>query len=170
MTATDLTQVVAIEQASFSDPWSIGSFRHEITRPQYSCPLVLVIPRDSLAEPEQIIAYLVLWDLGDDLHIANIAIHPDWRKQGWGKKLIRTAFYLGQKWNKNRYMLEVRRNNTPAQQLYASLGFEVLAIRKNYYTSPVEDAIVLYHCSPSLELSPPIGFSDESLPNRRPNP
>ena len=108
----------------------------------------------------------ILWCLVDELHIANVAVHSDWRGQGWGERLIQVAFYLGQQWKTPHFLLEVRRSNTIARQLYEKLGFLQLSVRRDYYRSPVEDALVLYHPRPPKPPSPPIRLQEDAL--RRP--
>ncbi len=166
MTLADLDQVTAIEQQAFADPWSFDSFRRELAQPHCSSALVLVRPTDWSMLIEQVAGYMVLWSLVDELHIANVAVHPDWRGQGWGEKLIQVAFYLGQLWKHPQFLLEVRRSNAAARRLYEKLGFLQLHVRKDYYRSPVEDALVLYHPHPPKPPSPPIRLHEEAL--RRP--
>lgn len=166
MTHTDLDQVTAIEQQSFSDPWSINSFRKELAQPHCTSPLVLVLPPEATGLPEQVAGYLILWCLVDELHIANVAVQSPWRGQGWGRKLIQVAFYLGQRWKTPHVLLEVRRSNTAARQLYEKLGFLQLSVRRGYYRSPVEDALVLYHPRPPKPPLSPIRIHEDAL--RRP--
>ena len=166
MTQTDLDQVAAIEQRSFPDPWSMNSFRKELLQPHCTSPLVLIRPPEAKGLAEQVAGYMILWCLVDELHIANVAVHSDWRGQGWGEKLIQVAFYLGQQWKTPHFLLEVRRSNTIARQLYEKLGFLQLSVRRDYYRSPVEDALVLYHPRPPKPPSPPIRLQEDAL--RRP--
>lgn len=166
MTQGDLDQVAAIEQQSFSDPWSFESFYKELVQPHCTSPLVLVGASSEADRPEPIAGYMILWCLLDELHIANVAIHADWRGRGWGEKLIQLAFYLGQQWEIPHCLLEVRRSNSVARQLYEKLGFRLLSVRKSYYRSPVEDALVLHHPQPPRVSAPPLPVHDDAL--RRP--
>ena len=143
MTSADLGQVVAIEQKSFSDPWALSSFRDLFYHAEYTSALVLSEPARNLARPERIIGYLVLWYLDGEIHIVNVAVHPEYRGRGWGERMIRVALLLGRRWACMRFLLEVRRSNEIARRLYEKLGFQLVAKRKAYYRKPVEDALVL---------------------------
>lgn len=163
MTLADLDEVSAIEAASFSDPWTPESFHELVQSPHYSsCPVLLLPSKDKKAPP-RVIGYLVLWYLEPEMHIANVAVHPNYRGQGWGAALIRAALHLGKQWGATRFLLEVRKSNTAARGLYDKFGFRQIAVRKRYYRNPVEDALVL-----SLEEIPeplpcPLSMSDEVL-------
>jgi ribosomal-protein-alanine N-acetyltransferase len=75
----------------------------------------------------------------DELEILNVAVDPPFRRRGVGLRLIQQL--LGQ--YRGTVYLEVRQSNYAARKLYHSLGFEAIAVRKNYYRSPVESAIVM---------------------------
>lgn len=139
----DVAQVMCIERVSFTDPWSVGSVRHEIQNRQYSWPLVLVETPQFSFYREEVMGYVFLWKLIDDLHIANLAVRPTLRGQGWGRKLVLSSIYLAGEWGLQKCMLEVRSSNEAARRLYESLGFDLVRIRKDYYRRPVEDALVL---------------------------
>ncbi len=77
------------------------------------------------------------------MHINNLAVHPDCRGRGLGRRLLTGALAAGYAMGIRRATLEVRRSNVVAQQLYAGAGFRVVGVRGDYYTHPVEDALVL---------------------------
>jgi [ribosomal protein S18]-alanine N-acetyltransferase len=156
MHRADLEAVHWIERHSFSDPWSFNSFKEQLKPSRCNCPLVLVpnSSRGNMGCP--VGGYLILWYLEVEIHIANIAIHPDLRRQGWAEKMIRTSFFLGQQWGVWSYLLEVRMSNMAARNLYEKLGFEKIAVRKGYYRQPKEDALVLQIVHPPEEEHPPI--------------
>ena len=168
MGPADLTQVSSIEQHSFPDPWSISSFRSELATSRTTVPLVLALSAESPAEPEIVLGYLILWCFDNEMHIANVAIHPKWRGKGWGEKLVRAALELGRRWNVTQYLLEVRKSNHPARRLYQKLGFEPLVTRKNYYRSPVEDALLLGLSTPPEKAAFTFPLDDKVL--RQPTP
>ena len=128
-----LDQIAAIEQASFTDPWSRGSLLDEIQKGRLFCAL----------QGDRVAGSIVLWMLAGDCEIASLAAAPDWRRQGVASRLL--AFALGQ--GAEAYYLEVRRSNTAARSLYDRHGFKEIGHRKNYYRKPLEDAILLSYVS-----------------------
>lgn len=134
----DLPGVLAIEELSFSSPWSENTFRGEIQNTPVSFPLVVI------RKPgERVVGYIIFWHVRDDVQINNIAVHPDFRGQGIAETLMRFVIDKVRREGATFMTLEVRRSNTAAAALYKKLGFEVLGERKNYYTMPDEDAFVL---------------------------
>jgi ribosomal-protein-alanine N-acetyltransferase len=77
------------------------------------------------------------------MHINNMAIHPGWRGRGLGRLLLNKALAAAYALGVRRATLEVRRSNTAARRLYESAGFTMIDVRPNYYSEPVEDALVL---------------------------
>lgn len=134
MKISDIDIVFALEQEIFSDPWTIESFRIEINNRQNSYPCVLLL--DNL-----IVGYAVVWYYSGEIHIGNFAVHPGYRKQGLGKRLLRHIF--DKFYEYNAAYLEVRKSNIAAINLYKSFTFEELYIRKKYYSNN-EDAIVMW--------------------------
>jgi ribosomal-protein-alanine N-acetyltransferase len=135
MKEEDLPPVRAIEDLSFSNPWSDNTFLGEIQNTSISFPLVVV------QKPgERVIGYIVYWHVREDVQVNNIAVHPDFRGQGIGEALMRHIIDRVRKNGATFLTLEVRPSNTAAVTLYKKLGFEILGTRKNYYTNPDEDA------------------------------
>jgi ribosomal-protein-alanine N-acetyltransferase len=138
MKEEDLTAVLAIETLSFSNPWSDNTFRGEIQNTPVSFPMVLV------RHPgEEVVGYIIFWQIRDDVQVNNIAIHPDCRGLGLGEAVMRHAIAKVRAAGAAFMTLEVRQSNTAAVALYKKLGFEVMGTRKNYYTRPDEDAYVM---------------------------
>ena len=138
MKESDLAAVRGIETLSFSNPWSDNTFRGEIQNTSVSFPLVVVRrPGDT------VVGYIIYWQIRDDVQINNIAVHPDCRGLGLGEALMRHAIARTREAGAAFMTLEVRPSNTPALTLYKKLGFEVMGVRKNYYTKPDEDAYVM---------------------------
>ncbi|MBN2103962.1 ribosomal protein S18-alanine N-acetyltransferase [bacterium] len=133
MAEDDLDEVMAIEINSFKSPWSRVSFLNDLRR---SDAISLVGDCD-----HHVIAYLVAWQVKDEVHIGNLAVHSDWRRRGLAQDMIRQLFihrsYLRWAW------LEVRKSNKTARRLYSKLGFKEISVRKNYYEAEHEDAIVM---------------------------
>jgi len=136
MAEEDLEQVVAIDQVSFSLPWPARSFHYEITSNEVS--------RCWVVEWEgRIAAMMVGWLMVDELHIATIATHPDFRRRGVGKKILVHALLAARDEGVIRAFLEVREKNEAAQNLYFSLGFVEDGRRTGYYKDTNEDAILM---------------------------
>jgi ribosomal-protein-alanine N-acetyltransferase len=134
----DLAAVLAIEAMSFSNPWSDNTFRGEIQNTSISFPFVVV-----RRPGEEVVAYIVFWQVRDDVQVNNIAVHPDCRGLGIGEALMQFAVAKVRGRGAAFMTLEVRQSNTAALALYKKFGFEILGTRKNYYTKPDEDAFVL---------------------------
>jgi len=138
MKNADLPEVLVIEIQSFSNPWSDVTFRGEIQNTGISFPMVI------FHETERRVAgYIIYWKIGDEVQINNVAVHPDFRGKGLGEAALRLVLKQVREKDATYVMLEVRPSNTPALTLYRKLGFEVLGVRKAYYTNPSEDAYVM---------------------------
>ena len=144
MREEDLPAVRAIEALSFSNPWSDNTFRGEIQNTSVSFPMVVVRrPGDRAVADGEVVAYIIYWQIRDDVQVNNVAVHPDCRGLGLGEALMRYAIARVRESGATFMTLEVRQSNAPALTLYKKLGFEVMGTRKNYYTKPDEDAFVL---------------------------
>ena len=136
MTLDDLPTVVELDKISFSLPWPEKSFRFEITDNLAS--------RCWVAEIDgRVVAMLVGWLLVDDIHIATIATHPDFRRQGIGRKLLSHALSRAVEEGARSSFLEVRDSNLAAQEMYHQFGYEPTGRRKRYYKDNDEDAILM---------------------------
>jgi len=138
MEEEDIDTVLAIERISFPNPWHESTFRGEIQNQPISSPYVVV---HSLQR--KVIGYIIFWQIKEEVQINNIAIHPDLRRQGLGEAVLRKVLDQVRNENAKFVYLEVRPSNAAAFALYKKLGFKVLGIRKDYYTKPREDALVL---------------------------
>jgi len=139
MRLEDLPAVVAIEQASFSNPWPEEAFIEEISKNDFSHPVVAC----AKGSRERVVAgYIVPWIVFEELHIQNVAVHPRHRGQGVGRWLVEEALHLGGRSRCRVALLEVRESNTGARALYASMGFHEEGKRRRYYSRPQENAIV----------------------------
>jgi len=136
----DMDQVIAIEQASFSMPWSRNLFLSEFRSPLVST-LLVALADDPLLRT--VIGYIVFWHVADEMHILNLATAPEQRRQGVAKKLVLAALKRAHQKGATRAFLEVRTSNMAAQNLYSDLGFTGTSMRREYYDSPVEDAVVM---------------------------
>jgi ribosomal-protein-alanine N-acetyltransferase len=136
MTLEDVPAVHAIDELSFSLPWSERSFRFELTEnPVSRCWVV--------ESGGGVIAMLVLWLVVDEAHIATIATHPDFRRQGIGEKLLLAALLTARAEGARRAFLEVRASNRAAMELYEKHGFFQAGLRPHYYQDNQEDAVLM---------------------------
>lgn len=140
----DLDALAAIEQRSYSHPWSLRAFAGELALgPGQGGVLVLRAPFPA-GDPERgIRAYCAFRLVADELHIHNLAVHPERLRGGLGRRLLRLTLDLGLRHGARLALLEVRESNRAALALYAATGFERLANRRDYYERPREDALVL---------------------------
>jgi ribosomal-protein-alanine N-acetyltransferase len=136
MTLEDVPAVHEIDTLSFSLPWPERSFRFEVA--ENPAARAWVIETDG-----RIVAMLVLWLIVDEAHIATIATHPDFRRQGLGECLLLATLEAARVEGARRAFLEVRAGNTPAQAMYKKYGFVVDGVRLRYYKDSNEDAILM---------------------------
>ena len=135
MTAAHTWQIAELEKVCFHDPWSENSIASELGN-RLSLWLVAV-------DGDRVVGYVGSQSVLGETDMMNIAVAPDYRRQGIAEKLVTELISrLRQKGNHS-LMLEVRVSNTSARQLYDKLGFEQVGLRKNYYRNPKEDAMIL---------------------------
>ena len=134
----DLAAILEIERASFANPWTQEMFEQELQHPGVSHTLVIRTPAMRVA------GFCVLWMILDEIHINNLAVRPDGRRNGVGRALLRVALAEAAALGGRRATLEVRQSNTAALRLYERFGFRVSGVRPAYYSNPVENALVLW--------------------------
>ena len=137
MRPEDLDEVLAIERASFSMPWSRGAFLYEM---QQNRVARCWVGRDERA---RVAGYLCLWEVADEVHVTNIAVRTDLRRQGIARSLLRTVLDDARSRRFKIVVLEVRPSNQHAVSLYESFGFRVVGRRRGYYYDTGEDALVM---------------------------
>lgn len=135
MTAEHVPQVATLEKVCFSDPWSENSVASELENP-LSCWLVAL-------DGETVAGYVGSQTVMDETDMMNVAVHPDFRRQGVARTLILALIGELKKRGSRCLTLEVRASNDPARALYESLGFAHVGTRRNYYQNPKEDALIL---------------------------
>jgi ribosomal-protein-alanine N-acetyltransferase len=136
MTLADVPAILELDKLSFTLPWPERSFRFELT--ENSASRCWVVELDG-----KIVGMLVAWMLVDEAHIATIATHPDYRRQGVARKLLTYALRYMSKEGAVTSFLEVRESNTAAQEMYGKFGYEAVGRRKRYYKDTDEDAILM---------------------------
>ncbi len=146
MRAEDLPEVLAIEVTSFALPWTQEMFENELSRGSLS--EVLVARAFAAGGSSALLGYICVWVVTDELHINNLAVHPRWRRRGIAKVLLQAALDHGRANGAVRALLEVRASNASAQALYRAFRFQPSAVRRHYYTHPVEDAVIMIREGP----------------------
>lgn len=151
MTLEDIPAVIDLDQRSFSLPWPERSFRFELTdNPASRC---------WIAELDgKIVGMIVVWLIADEAHIATLATHPEFRRQGIAKRLLTHALQRLIKEGARSSFLEVRETNLAAQAMYRKFGYEETGRRPRYYRDNDEDAILMNLDSLSVER---LRFDDE---------
>ena len=134
---TDLDGVLAIEQASFNNPTTRDWYERELERPDVCFIYVLRTGEHPVA------AFCAFWLVAGQAHINNLAVVPELRGRGLGTQLLEEVTAEAARLGATEVTLEVRESNKPALQLYQRAGFKQEGVRKNYYTKPVEDALIL---------------------------
>ena len=132
----DLDAVTSVEQACFSLPWSKESFVKEFMNQlaYYQCATV----------DGHLVAFMGMWKICDEGHITNVAVLPEYRKNGIASLLISKMIDVCKCSEINSMTLEVRESNHNAIRLYEKFGFHALGKRPNYYQKPTEDAIIMW--------------------------
>jgi [ribosomal protein S18]-alanine N-acetyltransferase len=133
----EIDSVMAIEHASFTNPWTREMYDAELANSSVS--------RFLLARDEQglIVGFCAFWHVVDEIHVHNLAVTPARRRTGIGSALVSALISEAERHHARQLFLEVRRSNAPAQALYQRFGFTVVHTRPEYYSHPVEDALVL---------------------------
>ena len=135
MAACHVSQVAELEKICFSDPWSEKSVASELQN-KLSLWLVAV-------DGETVVGYVGSQTVIDETDMMNVAVHPDYRRQGIAESLVEKLVEELEAIGSRALTLEVRASNAPAIRLYEKLGFLQVGLRKNYYRNPKEDALIL---------------------------
>lgn len=135
MNPSDLDEIMTIERASFSYPWSPRFFLQELRVPCARSLLAVLGGKT--------VGYIVYWVLSSEVDIHNLAVRPTCRQQGIGRSLLQGVVEEAKRNGASRVTLEVRKSNEAAQRLYHSLGFVARGVRKGYYSDDGEDALAM---------------------------
>ena len=142
MDLADIPAVHEIERQSFRSPWPSYAFRQELTGNRMAHYVVARVGG-------QVAGYAGLWQIVDEGHITTFGVHPRWRRQGIGRRLLLHLTELSRAIGARRMTLEVRASNEPARTLYAQFGFREAGVRRHYYSDDGEDALVM--TTPALD-------------------
>jgi ribosomal-protein-alanine N-acetyltransferase len=153
MTEHDLLEVVEIEELSDLSVWGWNAYHKELQSPE---DVIMLVARTEKAESDQnqeqtVAGFIISRLVAGELHINNVAIRPEFRRQGIATQLLEAILSEGRGHGARLAFLEVREGNTAAQGLYRRCAFQVTGRRKRYYHQPAEDALLM---SLLLETSP----------------
>jgi len=136
MRLEDVEEVQRIEEASFSTPWPPNAYRSELLTNKLAAYLVI-------RAEGRIVAYGGMWLMVDEAHITTFAVHPGWRRQGLGERLLLAFLDLAKDRHAREAALEVRLSNVAARRLYEKYGFRPVGLRPRYYSDNNEDALIM---------------------------
>jgi [ribosomal protein S18]-alanine N-acetyltransferase len=136
MRLDDLPAVHAIEQASFTAPWPPHAYRSELESNRLAHYLVA-------RAGDTVAAYGGMWLMVDEAHITTFAVHPAWRRQRIGERLLLAFLDIADGLGAHEVTLEVRLSNLAARRLYEKYGFRPVGLRPRYYSDDHEDALIM---------------------------
>lgn len=136
MNADHLDEIAELEQVCFSTPWSRNMLAEELDN---ACSAFLV----ALDDGGHVAGYAGLQVILDEGYITNVAVQPEYRRQGVAGQLLAVFLNFAKDNHLAFLTLEVRASNYGAIALYGGLGFRSVGRRKNYYEHPKEDAIIM---------------------------
>lgn len=136
MTVADVDEVYAIEKETFSDPWSKASFLESIAEPSNHYLVAIV--------DEGVAGYCGYWGVAGEGYIYNVAVKASHMRQGIGIKMLEELIIQAVGRGIGSLTLEVRQSNVAAINLYKKLGFTEAGTRKDFYTKPDENAIIMW--------------------------
>jgi ribosomal-protein-alanine N-acetyltransferase len=139
----DVGRALEIERLSFPRPWSRESFEAEL---ENACARYVVLLEDGV-----VAGFGGMWLIVGEAHVNNLAVHPDFRRRGYGRRLMKEMMRVAWRDGEITQMtLEARVTNAPAIELYMSMGFEVAGRRKSYYEDNGDDAYIMW-CRNTIE-------------------
>lgn len=130
LTEGDLGAILALERASFPQPWTPENFLGELRRP-------ITVPI-GLAAGGGLAGQCFFWLLPPEIHLLNVAVAPAFRRRGYGRRLMRAMLAIGRRAGGHTVFLEARADNAPALGLYEGLGFRRVGLRRGYYGGGVD--------------------------------
>lgn len=137
MKSEHLNGVTEIENQSFPTPWSKMAFYHELVSNDFAFYVVAL-------EGDRVVGYAGMWVILDEGHITTLAVHPFYRRQGLGAKLMHELIDEAKRRGCTKMTLEVRPSNHSALELYTKTGFISYGVRPRYYADTGEDAVIMW--------------------------
>lgn len=138
-----LPDILFLEEACFSAPWTRKMLEAELMGNQFARFLVARDESGPRTSAHRIVGYLCFWIVFEEVRLMNLAVLESMRRRGIATALVSDALSMGLDHAATRAVLEVRASNHAAQTLYRRLGFTHVSTRASYYTSPVEDAVLM---------------------------
>jgi ribosomal-protein-alanine N-acetyltransferase len=138
-TIESLSEILKIEEACFSAPWTRKMLEGEMS----GNPFAHFLMAKQLGPGEAVFGYLCYWIVFEEVRLMNLAVIESMRHRGIARSLVSIALQTGLSQSAHRAVLEVRASNRAAQHLYQAFGFSQTAVRPKYYTNPVEDAVLM---------------------------
>lgn len=138
MTVADLDEVLSLEVASYSFPWSRGNFIDSLAAGYWA--------ELRFDAQDRCLGYLVAMPGFEEMHLLNITVAPRHQRQGHGRAMLQRLAERARERGDHKLWLEVRLSNSPAQRLYEQMGFEAVGRRRHYYPAALgrrEDALVM---------------------------
>ncbi|MDW8320039.1 MAG: ribosomal protein S18-alanine N-acetyltransferase [Armatimonadota bacterium] len=136
MQAEDVPPIMDIERMCFRTPWHENAFYNELYH-RSACYLAAKVNG-------RVVGYAGMWVIMDEAHITTLAVHPHYRRQHIGERLLLALLEYAIARRARHATLEVRENNVAAQRLYSKYGFYTVAIRKGYYADTGENALIMW--------------------------
>jgi ribosomal-protein-alanine N-acetyltransferase len=139
--AGDSSQIAALERICFAHPWSEADIERDVGENILATYMVcLAVSGDE----EFIVAYAGIWNVADEGHVTNVAVHPDHRRKGVATMVVDNLLQAAREKGGRRFTLEVRRSNQAAIDLYEKFGFKGVGYRMGYYSENGEDALIMW--------------------------
>ncbi len=135
MRPEDVSEVLSLELASYTTPWSGTLFMNEIYKPLSVAKVV--------RSGEKIVGYICADQVLDEGHILNVTVNPEYRRRGMAAHMVAHVIGLLSGRACKALFLEVRISNEAALRMYEKSGFGMITVRKRYYTAPDEDAVIM---------------------------
>lgn len=132
-----IDDILVVENLCFHIPWSRQSFDDELTKNEFAWYICALIGHE-------VVGYGGMWQVCDEGHITNIAVHPEYRQAGVGSALLESLISHARNLGIKRMTLEVRKSNLAAQGLYRKFMFKDGGFRKAYYADNNEDALIMW--------------------------
>jgi ribosomal-protein-alanine N-acetyltransferase len=142
-TSESLSEILEIEEACFSAPWTRKMLEAELSGNPFAHFLLARREGGNRPPSEAVVGYLCYWIVFEEVRLMNLAVIESMRHRGIAKSLVATALRTGMSQSAHRAVLEVRASNEAAQRLYKGFGFSQTAVRPKYYANPVEDAVLM---------------------------
>ncbi|CAM2057627.1 (ribosomal protein S18)-alanine N-acetyltransferase [Desulfovibrionales bacterium] len=132
---SDLPELLALERQCFAYPWGKEQLWLALEQQMFYV--------FGLKDISRLLAYISYYHMYEEMEILNIAVRPEYRQQGLGRRLLRLVLRIGRKMGIQRVILEVQSSNVAARTLYARFGFTQVSLRKGYYQDNGDDALIL---------------------------